>query len=70
MVILLWLFQFSMFLWVQPVPLFNKIEESMAKSLKERFAGKQQISKATTQSGGDDTASLPQQLEKQVHNYT
>ena len=30
------------------MPLFAKIEESMAKSLKERFAGKQEVSMASS----------------------
>ena len=44
----------------QPAPLFNKIEESQAQSLKERFAGGQ--NKATP----TNTAALQKQLDKQV----
>ena len=50
--------------FLQPVPLFDKIEEVTAQKLKERFAGKQ--FSAATGTGSADKEGLQQQLDKQV----
>ena len=47
------------------MPLFNKIDEATAQQLKERFAGKQ-MSVPPHSDVVSDTASLQEQLDKQV----
>ena len=55
----------------QPVPLFSKIEDSLALSLKCRFAGRQQEASKTVEQGGKggrtiENEDFQEQLDKQV----